>query len=35
MKCDHEKDTCIALMIVPTKGMESWDSDATMVGNNS
>lgn len=27
--------TCIALMIVPTNGMASWESDETMVGNNS
>lgn len=27
--------TCIALMIVPTNGIASWESDETMVGNNS
>lgn len=31
----EEYVTCIALIIVPTKGKESWDSEATMVGNNS
>lgn len=34
VQCE-DKFTCIALIIVPTKGRESWDSDATMVGNNS
>ena len=27
--------TCIALIMTPTNGMESWDSDATIVGDDS
>ena len=30
-----KEHACIALMIVPTNGMASWESDETMVGNNS